>query len=239
MSLRDEIRAENKKNFENMNTGDKIRHFWHYYKFHVLVAVAVIALVVYFILHSTVFRDKPLAFSVYALNSNYTVTDDNGLVDAFINEFALSEGIDTEEYQVLMNASVSYDPSSISNYDMAIDMKLASEGKDGDIDILIGTPEQLELFVTNGFYTKQLDEYLPEELLTQLDEEGLVYYYTVEGSDTKHPIGIRIAGAARIQALGLYNEDTDAILSIVSYSEHTDTAVAFIRYLFETPENGN
>ena len=56
MSIREEIREENKKNFKEMPFDKKVKHFWHYYKVHTIVAIGLIAFIVYFILLQTVLR---------------------------------------------------------------------------------------------------------------------------------------------------------------------------------------
>ena len=150
-------------------------------------------------------------------------------------EFATSEGIDTEEYQVYMDASNNVDPSSTNMLDMAIDMKLVTAGQEGDLDVLIGTQEQIDFYVINGFYSPTLDELFSEELFSELDEKGLIYYYYDEESDKEYPIGVYVKDAPRLAELGLYEEDKEVILAIVGLSERTDTSVRFVEYIFETP----
>ena len=235
MSIRDEIREENRKNFKEMPFSKKVKHFWHYYKVHVLVITALLAFAIYFILLQTVLAPKPIGFTVYALESNYYLAEDVTPIDAFIMEFATSEGIDTEEYQVFMDASNNVDPSSTNMLDMAIDMKLVTAGQEGDLDVLIGTQEQIDFYVINGFYSPTLDELFSEELFSELDEKGLIYYYYDEESDKEYPIGVYVKDAPRLAELGLYEEDKEVILAIVGLSERTDTSVRFVEYIFETP----
>lgn len=239
MSLRDEIRAENKKNFENMNFPQKVKHFWHYYKFHVLVTLAVIAFIIYIILLNTVLKDKPYAFAVYALNTNFYTVEDYNKGDAFINEFATLEGINTEEYQVEFNVSNAFDPTSANTTDMAIDMKLTAIGSDGEMDIIIGSAAQIDSYIKNGFYQQSIDKLIPEDMFQELDTAGLIYYYYDEDSNQEYPIGIYISDAPRIKELGLYDEDAEVVLGIVTLSERIETSVNFIRYIFETPETEN
>lgn len=235
MSIRDEIREENKKNFKEMPFSKKVKHFWHYYKIHTLVAVGIIAFITYIILLQTALKPLPYGFAAYALSSNYYLLQDATPVNNFINEFAVAEGINTEEYQVIFDVSNAVDPNSSSMLDMAVDMNLVNEGQDGNLDVLIGSQEQIDFYVVNGFYCKTLDTLFSEEMFQELDEAGLIYYYYDEASDKEFPIGVYVSDAPRFVELGLYNEDTEVILAIVGLSERTDTSVDFVEYIFETP----
>lgn len=235
MSIREEIHEENKKNFKEMTFKQKIKHFWHYYKIHLGVAAIVLAFVTYLVLHYTVFKPLPYGFVGYALNTNYYVADDLSPVDNFIKDFAVDQNINTEEYQVIFDVSNAIDLESTDMLYMAMDMKLVTEGENGDMDVLIGTAEQLEYYIINGFYKQPLDELLPEEMFQELDEQGLIYYYENEEAGSREPLGIYVTDAPRLKELGLYNEDAEVMLGIVSLSPRTDMAVEFVRYIFETP----
>ena len=235
MSIRDEIRAENRKNFKEMPFDKKVKHFCHYYKVHTIVAIALIAFVVYIILLQTVLAPKPFGFCAYALSSNYYLLEDLTPIDTFINDFATDRGINTEEYQVVFDVSNAVNPDSTDMLDMAVDMNIVHAGEEGNLDVLIGTKEQIDFYVINGFYSKTLDTLFSEERFRELDEAGLIYYYYDEESDNEYPIGVYVTDAPRFTELGLYNEDNEIILGIVGFSERTDTAVEFVEYIFETP----
>ncbi len=235
MSIRDEIREENKKNFKEMPFSKKVKHFWHYYKVHTLVTVGIIAFITYIILLQTALKPLPYGFAAYALSTNYYLSQDLTPVENFINDFAEAEGINTEEYQVVFDVSNSVDPSSSNMLDMAIDMNLVKAGQDGNLDVLIGSQEQIDFYVVNGFYGKTLDTLFPEEMFKELDAAGLIYYYYDKDSDKEYPIGVYVSDAPRLVELGLYNEDSEVILAIVGLSERTATSVDFVEYIFETP----
>lgn len=235
MSIRDEIRAENRKNFKEMPLDKKIKHFWHYYKIHTIVAIVLIAFVTYIILLQTVLAPKPFGFCAYALSSNYYLSEDTSAVDAMIQEFANEQGINPEEYQVVFDVSNAVNPDSSDMLDMAIDMNIVKAGQDGNLDILIGSQKQIDFYVVNGFYADTLDILLPPDRFQALDDAGLIYYYYDEASDKEYPIGIYVGDAPRFTEIGLYEEDAEVMLAIVSLSERTDTAVEFVEYIFETP----
>lgn len=235
MSIREEIKEENKKNFKEMSFPQKLKHFWHYYKIHTIVGIVIIMFIAYIILLQTVLKPLPYGFSGYALSSNYYMAQDLSAVDAFINEFAVKEGINTEEYQVMFDVSNAMNPNSTDTLDMAVDLKLVTAGQDGELDVLIGTSEQIDFYVINGFYDVALDELMPEEMFEEYDEAGLVYYYYDETTEETYPIGIYVSDAPRLKELGLYDEDAEIILGVVCLSERSDTAIDFIRYIYETP----
>lgn len=235
MSIREEIREQNKKSFREMNFKDKVKHFWHYYKIHVGVAVVIIAFITYLILHNTLLKPQPYGFAGYALSSNYYAAQDLTAIDTFMNDFAADASIDTDEYQVVFDVSNAVNPDSTDMLDMAVDMKIVNAAEHGEVDVLIGTDEQINFYIINNFYRTTLDDLLPEDLFQQLDEDDLIYYYYDEESDAEYAIGIYIKDAPRIRELGLYNDDTDPILAICALSDRTNTSVEFVRYIFETP----
>lgn len=235
MSIREEIREENKKNFKEMSFSQKAKHFWHYYKIHVAVAAVIIAFIVYLILRATAFKPLPYGFAGYALTSNYYLAQDTSAVDAFINDFAVKEGINTEEYQIMFDVSNAMDPNSTDTLDMAVDLKLVTAGQDGELDVLLGTSEQIDFYVINGFYDVALDQLMPQDMFEEYDEAGLIYYYYDETTEETYPIGVYVSDAPRLKELELYNEDAEIILGVVCLSERTDTAIDFIRYIYETP----
>lgn len=235
MSIRDEIREQNKKSFREMNFKDKVKHFWHYYKIHVGVIAIIIAFITYLILHNTLFKPLPYGFAGYALSSNYYAAVDLSKIESFINDFAATAEISTDDYQVVFDVSNAVNPDSVDMLDMAVDMKIVNAGEHGEVDVLIGSSEQIDFYIINNFYHKTLDQILPEDLFHQLDEQNLIYYYYDEESDAEYAIGIYIKDAPRIRELELYNEDVEPILAICALSDRTNTSVEFVRYIFETP----
>ncbi len=235
MSIRDEIKEGNKKYLSDMNANQKLKHFWHYYKIHFFVVIGLIAFVVYLILLNTVLKPLPYGFVGYALNTQYYMEQDLSPIEKFTEEFTRWEGINTEEAQVVFDVSNAVSPDSTEMLDMAIDMKLVHEGQEGNLDVLIGGQSQIDFYIINGFYSKTLDQLLSEEEFNAYDEQGLIYYYYDEDSDKEYPIGIYITDAPRIRELGLYKEDEEVILAVVSYSERTQTALDFAKFLFEIP----
>ncbi len=235
MSIREEIREENKKNFKEMPFDKKVKHFWHYYKIHTIVAIGLIAFATYIILLQTVLKPLPYGFAAYAFSSNYYLSEDLTPVDTFINDFATKAGIDTEKYRVVLDTANAVNPDSTDMLDMAVDMNIVNAGQKGEIDVLIGSQAQIDFYVINGFYGDTLDILFDEEMFAELDEAGLIYYYYDEESDKEYPIGVYVTDAPRLKDLGLYSEDTEAILAIVSLSERTATSVEFVKYIFETP----
>ena len=235
VAIRDEIKEQNQKVLEERSNSEKLKHFWHYYKVHVCVGAVILAFITYLVLHYTVFRPLPYAFIGYALDSNYCIADNTDAVDAFMQDFAAHEEINTEEYQAYFDVSNSLDTNSTHDYNIAIDMKLSKAGAHGDMDVLIGSVEQIEMYEINGFYRPPLKEILPEAFFQELDEQGLIHYFKPDEYGTDYPIGIYIKDAPRIQELELYPEDAEPVLAIVSLSPRTEMAVSFVEYIFETP----
>lgn len=235
MAIRDEIREQNEKVLKERSSSEKLKHFWHYYKVHVCVALLILAFITYLILHYTVFRPNPYAFAGYALGSEFYAADDKQPIQDFMQEFAEHEGIDREKYQVYFDVSNNLDPNGSSNFDMAIDMKLTKAGEHGNMDVIIGNADQIEFYEITGFYRPPLKDILPADLYEELDSQGLIYYFQPEEYGKEYPIGIYIGNAPRIQQLGLYPEDAEPILAVISISPRTEMAVSFIRFIFETP----
>ena len=238
-SVKDIIRTQNAK-AANLPFKKRMEHFWTYYKVPFFVILGILIFAGYLVLHYTVFKPKPYAFSAYALNSFYVsevTSSEEKPVDLFLADFCKKEQFDLTKTQAEINTDYAIDPEKAGNLDVALDLNLTATGLDGDVDILLGPSHLIDYYVPNGFYADTIDHYLPEDFYQYLLENDLIYYYTDDAGE-KYAIGIYAGDAARMAETGLYPESLgiNPVVAIVSsYSPRLDTASDFIEYLFDYP----
>lgn len=233
MSIREEIKEQNEKAFKNLPFKKKIGHFWHYYKIPFFVILATLIFVTYVILRATIFAPHPYGFSVIALNSTYCLAPSAEEVENLMLDFAEYENINPDEYQVLCDVSSSIDLHSSDTYNMAVDMRIVAQGEAGELDCLIGDGEIIEYYMPNQFYQTTIDQFLSPKTFEYLKSNNLIYYYHDEEENKDYPLGVYIKDAPKIKEIGLYSEEYNPVIAIVTLSERTQTAADFIDYIFE------
>lgn len=233
-SIYDEIKEQD-ASVKDRSLKDKLSHFWRYYKVHTFIALAVVLIITYLVLKVTVFKPLPIGASVYALNSNYYDLLDSNTEDAdeFMREFAIHEGINTDEYRVIFDVETRVSMYTGDNLSMAVDMNLVANGEDGNIDVLVAPADLIEYYITNGFYQDNLKEIISDELWAYAEENDLIYYYEDETTHIKYALGIKVADAPKFKDIDLYNKEDNPVLAVVStYSPRTDVASDFADYIF-------
>ena len=164
-----------------------MEHFWTYYKVPFFVILGVLIFAGYLVLHYTVFKPKPSAFSAYALNSFYVsevTSSEEKPVDLFLADFCKKEQFDLTKTQAEINTDYAIDPEKAGNLDVALDLNLTATGLDGDVDILLGPSHLIDYYVPNGFYADTKAKTLRFDVVMSFDitpKEGLKLIYEEVG----------------------------------------------------------
>ena len=99
MAVMDEFREERDAFLKNGTKKDRIKYFWEYYRWHVIVTVCVLVAVGSFI-YSNVTRKDTALYAVF-LNT-YSPDEEN----TYSAGFAETAGIDLNEYEIIMYTSM-------------------------------------------------------------------------------------------------------------------------------------
>lgn len=115
MALMDEFKKE-RENIKNGTPKQKAAYFWEYYKWYVIIPVIILIGLIYFI-HNIVTRTDDV---LNGLLINVQNPDSQTLVEQTADNFAKEMKIDTKEYSVSLNSSLTYIPnntSGMANYE--------------------------------------------------------------------------------------------------------------------------
>lgn len=171
MSVAEEIRQEQKKALSTMSRKEKLTYFWDYYKIHVLVAVALIAVAVSFIYQYMTNKD----YGFYAALINAGMTDpDQDLASQWADGFQEYAQIDPAEYQVYIDTSYSLSDDTVSQYGMASQQKLIAMLQVGTISVVTAETETFEKYAQAELF-RPLEEFLSAE---ELKKYSPYIYYT-------------------------------------------------------------
>lgn len=259
--VRDEIREQQLKT-KDMSLKGKLKYFWGYYKFHVIITLFVLFLL------GTLIHDISTAkdYSFYAIISNSSqLSGDN--IAAYFTEYA---GLDTVEHECIIDTDYNISLQSYSQYDMAASQKLFALVQAGELDSVIMEPAVFynyslsEMFVDlrTLFTEDELSEYegdlyyidYAEVELANADskyEEEADSSYDDPDADTpenilaeaethRHPenmenpvpVGVFLTDSPFALKTGSYPQ-TVPVLGIISTSQKTDTSKKFLEFLWD------
>lgn len=226
VTLKERLREEAAK-LKEMPFKDKIWYIWEYYKFPIIGTVIAVFMVVS--IGSAMYNNRfDTALSCVVLNSRY---DTEALsVDQYFNEgfreyIALDED---SKIEVDYSMSPTFDESAMSQYSYAELAKLTAMISSKELDVMIGKPDVIDHYGSmDGFLN--LEEVLPADLYEQVKDN--LYPITNPETGVTSLCGLRIGDTTFSEKTGLILDDP--ILTIMSNTAHTDTAVQLVRYIFE------
>ena len=212
---------------KEMSFRDKFWYIWEYYKFPIIGVVIAVFLVGS--IGSAMYNNRfDTALSCAVLNSRY---DSDALtVDQYFNEgFRAFIGLDENtKIDVDYSMSPTFDESAMNEYSYAELAKLTAMISSKGLDVMIGRPDVIDHYgEMDGFLN--LEEALPPDLYEQVKD----YLYPVTNAETGQEsfCGLRLEDTSFGEKTGLILDNP--VLTVMSNSPHTDTAIQLIRYIFE------
>lgn len=247
MAVMDEFKQE-RQSLKGQPLKKKLSYFWYYYKWYVIGGAA--ALIIISTLISDVLNNKDYAMYGIAVNAYAMEQDVSPFLDGYI-EYA---GIDTEEYNVLLDASFrmgqAMDENAISTSQMIMVYTAAR-----DLDILamdtanfnkysynstfldlreVLTPDQLEKYRDYLFYI----DYAVVEKIDEAQENADLDFTIAYPDHTKPedmenpvPVGLNLKGSEKFNQYYTFG-DEEGYIGIVNSTVRVDNALAMIYYLF-------
>ena len=212
---------------KEMSFRDKFWYIWEYYKFPIIGVIIAVFLVGS--IGSAMYNNRfDTALSCAVLNSRY---DSDALtVDQYFNEgFRAFIGLDENtKIDVDYSMSPTFDESAMNEYSYAELAKLTAMISSKGLDVMIGRPDVIDHYgEMDGFLN--LEEALPPDLYEQVKD----YLYPVTNAETGQEsfCGLRLEDTSFGEKTGLILDNP--VLTVMSNSPHTDTAIQLIRYIFE------
>ena len=213
--------------FKDLTFSEKVHYIWEYYKFPIIGVIIAVFLVGS--IGSAMYNNRfDTALSCAVLNSRY---DSDALtVDQYFNEgFRAFIGLDENtKIDVDYSMSPTFDESAMNEYSYAELAKLTAMISSKGLDVMIGRPDVIDHYgEMDGFLN--LEEALPPDLYEQVKD----YLYPVTNAETGQEsfCGLRLEDTSFGEKTGLILDNP--VLTVMSNSPHTDTAIQLIRYIFE------
>lgn len=249
MPVMDEFKKE-RDELKQKGLKEKLSYYIYYYKWHTLAVIAIIAIVISII--SNIVNHKDCAFYAGLINSADTIQSKE-----YVQSFAEYAGIDTNEYDVFFDTTMSINGDGRDDISISTYQRLTIYTAAGDMDILIAAPEIVERYAYNQFY------YDLRDLLTS-EEAALCepYFYYVDQSvisafleaqdsgqeyedvfpDPRHPeemedpipVGLFLDDCNKLKE-NFFFASEDIVLGVYINSKNVDTAVKFIEFIMQEP----
>lgn len=247
MTILEHIKKEHAKIKERPKE-ERWHYFWDYYKWHLVVVVLVIAMLVQGVVG--IINRKEVVFSGALLNCMIAIDD-----DAFLQGFYDYTGIDAKQQEAAFYTDIILTDKNTKSDIGSIQRILAGMATQ-EMDFVVGQPKNFKLCAYNtARMFVDLREFLDEDTLKQYAH--LLYYIDgavlkklsvpvgesvdpnitfpdptkPEGMEDPIPVGIDISDRKAFQQ-AYYFPDTTLYLGIAANTPRTELMKQFIDYLF-------
>lgn len=250
MAVMDEFKEE-REALKNGTPKEKLAYFWYYYKWHVIIGIVVIAMVISFIHQFTTRKED--AFTAVMLN--VSALDQTVELPEFASDFAQKEGIDLNTESMTFDTSIRIvDDGSMDEVSVTSNQKLMVYMAANELDTMITDQDSFQKYANSSVFY-DLRELLTDEQVTALkpyfyyvDREVVLAIekandeldsdYTPEYPDPFHPedmqdpvpVGICLTDCKDLTD-NYYFRGDGIVMGIYANAEHADTAVDLAEYL--------
>lgn len=213
---------EETKEQVNKTFRQKMRYFWDYHKWKVIIPVIILAFGISIIIS---YRQEKQELTLYIamMNAHMDTPEDADFVakyvkDQGIDEKALSVRIETGLYHPRpeMNVLDEVSTASVQKY-----RALLLSGK---ADVTITTSWVIDEYESSDCYLN-LEDVLPSSFYASLGDK---IYYAADESGKEVPVGIYVD---RTETMKKYYEDERPIITISAFSKRVDESVEFVMWL--------
>lgn len=249
MPVMDEFREE-RQALRNGTLKEKISYFFYYYKWHLIVTIAVLAMVISFV--TQLLNRKEIAFYACMLNS----VELDAAAD-YNQGFAEYAGIDTGTCDILFDSSLYLTSDGLDESSVASTQKLMVYIAAGELDVIVSDPDGIQNYANNEtFYDlrefltpEQIAKYEPyfyymdlavaeareEMLASDPDYTALPGYpdpRNPEAMEKPVPVGIYLENASGLKE-HYYFTDENPVLAVTVNTPHPEAASKYIDYIFQ------
>lgn len=250
MPVMDEFREE-RAALKNGTLKQKFTYFLDYYKWHVIITVAVIGFAASMIYQSVTSKDT--AFFA-ALVNVFEITSTEEYVQGF-TEYA---GIDTDVYDVMFDSSMHISNTEVTQDTIAASQKLMVYIAASELDVILSDEATIEQYAYNDSFC-DLREILTEEQLQKY--EPYLYYMDQAVADAIHaaqedpdydynqrpfhpdpkkpeamdepiPVGIFLDETSSLDEFYLFLNGK-GVLAVPATAPNPDNVVKYVDFLFE------
>ena len=216
---KEEPKTEREK-LKELHGTDKVWYLVQYYGLQTVVALAVIGILAFLIVHYVTQKDTALEImAVNAIQSEDNPAGDSGYYNGFLKE----NGLDPDKSEVLVSSNLGASANENDGASAESIQMIQSRFMTQSVDVFFA---DYDFFYSLGEfdYLADIREYLPEELLEKYKDD-LVYVKSTE-TGKKYPIGIKLEKNAWVKETG-WHPDT-CVVGLAEGLKNKDLAVKFI-----------
>lgn len=250
MPVMDEFKEE-REALKHGTPKQKFAYFLDYYKWHVVITVAVIAFVASLVYQSVTRKDTAFyaaLVNVYELAST----------DEYAQSFAVYADIDTSEYDIVFDSSMHISSSGMDQETITSTQKMMVYIAAGEIDVLMSDAATVEQYAYNDcFYdlrevltAEQIQKYEPyfyymdravADAINAAREDPNYDYSTApahpdpkkpEAMEEPIPVGICLDEAQSLQEV-FYFLNGDGVLAVTATSPNLEAVVKYIDFILD------
>ena len=219
LDKKEEPKTEREK-LKELHGKDKIWYLVHYYGLQTMVALAIIGIISFLIIHYITQKDT--ALEIMAVNAMQSADNPAGN-SGYYNDFLKENGLDPDKSEVLVSSNLGASANENDGASAESIQMIQSRFMTQSVDVFFA---DYDFFYSLGEfdYLADIREYLPEELLEKYKDD-LVYVKSTE-TGKKYPIGINLEKNAWVKETGWY-PDT-CVVGLADGLKNKDLAVKFI-----------
>lgn len=208
----------------------KLSYFVGYYKWHVLAAIVIFAIL--FSLIKNFITHKDTVFTAVFVNAFQGIT---------LEEFAERNEIDTDKYEAVVDATnmLYFGSEAKAQENYVTIQKIVAMVAAKDIDVFVA-PENVITYYSNTEMFADLRDHFSEDYLNSLGDKVIWYDLEIEeGEDQiihKHlPIAIDVSDAPKLTVTDneCFYSEYPIYYSIVTNTQHPEYAIDFYYYINE------
>ena len=224
-SVNDEIREQYRKVLEEEGIKGRLKYFFHYYKWPVLIGLIVI---IFF--GTSIFQilsQKDTALQVLMVNGFPNIETEELMTD-----FESTITIDTDKEDTLLDASFYINTESPTMYDEQNAEKLFVMSSAGVVDVVLVDEAYFQIMAEAG-YLLDLRKILSEEQMTLYADRAFYYDSPNNYAEGEELVGIEITSSPKIVDTQSY-PNTKAYFCMIMNAPNIENSLAFLEYL-DTP----
>ncbi len=200
----------------------KIRFFMDYYRWLAFLLL-VLLLILFYIGDLIAQTRRTIDLQGFFLNDRQNLFPAQELIEDFSAYQNTPSG-----HRIAFEDSLYVDLASDNEYTAASQGKLVAYVAAKELDFLVA-PEDLAQYYAQSFLLCDLEELLPEDLASELQED---FYYAADGTGERKACGLNLCRSRFLQN-PVYDNAEDYYLLVLSYTPHRDAMVSFIRYAYD------
>ena len=249
MPVMDEFKEE-RETLKHGTLEQKLTYFFDYYKWHAIIAVIVLCIVISFVVQALTRKETALhvcLVNTYALGS-----------EDYIADFAEFADIDLDSRELLFDTSIFIQENALDETSMASSQKLLVYIAAGELDAMITDTETVKMYTNNDFFcdlrefltpeqTKRYEPYFyyidmkavreAQEAIDNFDEAYVPSYPDPRKPDEMEqpiPVGIYLKKSEGFTDHFLFMTD-DVVLAVLHNTKKQETVRQFIDYVMAEP----